>query len=411
MKVRRSFRKVLEWPYFDFTMGVVIFVNSILIGVQSDLSIDYEAHRKELDSLEICDYFFLAIYVIELALRLIGTGREVLENPWIQFDVVLVTFGLVSAMLKIAMTIAANALGGNTSDIRDFVQNMTLLRILRLCRMVRAVRMLGKWKTLWKLVKGILNGLETMVSTLVMIIFALFVFACFGVELVSRSTVLKEHHLTAEIVKDRFNTLMNIFLTLLQFVLVDGVSDIYFPMIMVKPELSVYFGALVTFLSLMLANLVTAVLVEDAINNAQMDTKMEEIERKRNFMKFEPKFRKVFQVLDQDKDGMVLMAEFLNYKFSDIDELDQLAQYLRPEVITELYDVLDDDDSGSITEDEFVNGMMQFALSEVDLELAQIKGLAKQSKRSLKKIMSALEDKQTRGMATRRQDSFALSDL
>merc|ERR1712008_72041 len=86
-------------------------------------------------------------------------------------------------------------------------------------------------------------------------------------------------------------------------------------------------------------------------------------------------------------------AEFLRCDFSKVDELHQLAQHLRPEVIAELYDVLDDDDSGSITENEFVNGMMQLALSDVDLELAQIKGLAKQSKRSLKKIMSVLDEK------------------
>merc|ERR1719346_269795 len=101
--------------------------------------------------------------------------------------------GLVSALLTVFMAVAVNALGEKGQHVRDFVQSITLLRILRLCRMVRAVRMLGRWKTLWKLVKGMMNGIETMVSTLVMIVFALFVFACFGAELISRNPDLKTH--------------------------------------------------------------------------------------------------------------------------------------------------------------------------------------------------------------------------
>jgi len=88
----------------------------------------------------------------------------------------------------------------------------------------------------------------------------------------------------------------------------------------------------------------------------------------------------------------VLFEDFLRFDFSDMDELDQLQQHLRPEVIAELYDVLDDDDSGTITEKEFIEGMMQLALSDVDLELAQIKGLVKQCKRSTKKVQILLQE-------------------
>merc|ERR1719195_1077484 len=99
------------------------------------------------------------------------------------------------------------------------------------------------------------------------------------------------------------------------------------------------------------------------------------------------------------------MDEFVNFDFHDMDDLDEVEEHLRPEKVAELFDVLDDDDSGSITENEFINGMMQLALSDVDLELARIKGLAKQSKRSLKKIMSVLDDKTVSRPATRREDT------
>jgi len=396
LKVRKFMRKIVDWPWFDFTMGMIIFANSVFIGFQSNYSINADQYEQEIQILGILDYVFLSIYVIELSFRIIGRGREVLENHWVQFDVVLVTLGLLSAVLTAVIEVAAS-LGGAGKDVRDWVQNMTLLRILRLFRMVRAVRTLGKWKTMWKLVKGILNGLETMVSTFVMIIFTLFVFACFGIELISRNVDLQKDDLTQEIVKERFNSLLNIMVTLLQFVLVDGVADIYFPIITVKPWLLVYFCSLVVFLSLMLANLVTAVLVEDAISSSNMDDKMAQEHRRRVFQSLEPKFRKAFQMLDYDNDGLVLMKEFLGFDFRDLDELDQLRHHLRPEVIAELYDVLDDDDSGTITENEFINGMMQLALSDSDLELAQIKALVKQSKRSVRKIAALLDEQFCQG--------------
>mmetsp|Transcript_105104 Transcript_105104/g.208938 ORF Transcript_105104/g.208938 Transcript_105104/m.208938 type:complete len:563 (-) Transcript_105104:57-1745(-) len=402
--LRRNMRKLLDWPGFDFSMGIVIAVNSIMIGFQSDFSIDHEANRQALDVFEMLDYIFLGIYVLELAFRFIGHGRRILEDPWIKFDVVLVTMGLVGAFMSFILAVLENQ--GEAQSVREHIESWTLLRILRLCRMVRAVRMLGKWQTLWRLVKGIQNGLETMASTVVMILFTLFVFACFGVELISRDEHLQEHKLTKEIVEDRFNSLLNIFCTLLQFVLVDGISDIYFPFIKVRPLLVLYFGTLVSVLSILLANLVTAILVEDCLRMSQMDEKMDFENRRRRFEQLEPQFQKAFRLIDKDSDGQVGMNEFMDYR-KEMDEVDEIAQHLRPEFIAELFDVLDEDDSGHIGENEFLEGMMRLALSEENLELAQIKGLVKQTKRSLKKvaehekrILAILEDTSS----TRRQD-------
>jgi len=66
-------------------------------------------------------------------------------------------------------------------------------------------------------------------------------------------------------------------------------------------------------------------------------------------------------------------------------------EYLGSDKIVGLFDVLDDDDSGSITANEFTNGMMQLALGDTDLELAQIKGLLRQGKRSMKRITKYME--------------------
>merc|ERR1719188_315090 len=66
-----------------------------------------------------------------------------------------------------------------------------------------------------------------------------------------------------------FGTLRKFMLTLVQFITVDGMADIYLPLIHAKPLLLVYFPPVIMLLSIVLMNLITAVIVEGAIQSAQ----------------------------------------------------------------------------------------------------------------------------------------------
>ena len=87
-------------------MGLVIIANSFTIGVEQTFRIGNTKFRywDQTDEyiVGIChwlEYFFLFAYTTELAMRCFAHGMACLSSRWVQFDAVLVTFGLVTTFI------------------------------------------------------------------------------------------------------------------------------------------------------------------------------------------------------------------------------------------------------------------------------------------------------------------------
>merc|ERR1740129_1198453 len=132
-------------------------------------------------TLRALEHIFLVIYVIELTLRTFAYGWENLKDNWFLVDLVLVTVGC--AYTWIIEPIA---------DDSHFLQQILLLRTLRLLRLLRALRHVPFLKDAWALVHGLLTSTRTMLSTLAMLMLMLYIFACIGLELITKDVAL--HH-------------------------------------------------------------------------------------------------------------------------------------------------------------------------------------------------------------------------
>jgi len=82
---------------------------------------------------------------------------------------------------------------------------------------------------------------------------------------------LREIQETREIIDAHFNSLDSIMLFLVQFVTVDGLADVYEPLVRYRGGLCIFFGFLIFVISIALMNLVIAKLVEVALSNAEND--------------------------------------------------------------------------------------------------------------------------------------------
>ena len=60
----------------------------------------------------------------------------------------------------------------------DGFEKLLVVRGLRLMRLARVLRMVGRFKVVWRLVSGLLTAWDTMLSATVLIILWLFIFAC-----------------------------------------------------------------------------------------------------------------------------------------------------------------------------------------------------------------------------------------
>lgn len=363
--IRAVCRFGIRWRYFDHFIGFVILVNSIIIGFEAA----EEVHGRSYGFIGFIEPSFLCIYVIELLMRLVSDGlRENILQPWVRFDIFLVGLGTISMAVvePIKQMSQQQSTQGSDSVALDALEWIMILRIMRLLRLLRALRLLSQFKQLWTLVQGLLSSGSTMLSTMAVLFFVIYVFACIGVELIT-----KQEHSNPDIqklVESNFATLPGVMLTLTQFVTLDSIAGIYSPFIFDNWYLIFYFLPLILIVPVALMNVVTAVIVESALAMAADDVEMNKKYMMQYLRRVTPEIHDAFKLVDADSSGIITK-----------DEIENAAQHLpaafmeklKDGDVVEFFETLDVDGSGEITEEEFVNGIMHFLMSNVSVETQQ----------------------------------------
>merc|ERR550534_3217238 len=98
-------------------------------------------------------------------------------------------------------------------------------------------------------------------------------------------------------------------LSLLQFVSVDGTAVLYFPLVKADPLLILFFLPLIFIVSVSLMNLVTAVIVEGAIEQGKQDREAHSKYKAQRFEQLRPALEALFAQLDADGDKTVTLKE------------------------------------------------------------------------------------------------------
>lgn len=244
-KRRQVVQDVVNSAYFEFLTGLVIAVNLVLIGIEAEMSVQgvntFWATASEL--------IFLSIYTLELLMRIVAGGRQAFTNSWFLLDFFLVIAGLTT--LVVIPLVETQAQEG--------LENILVVRGLRLLRLARVLRMVKRFQVIWRLVSGLLTAWDTMISTAALIFLWLYIFGIGAVEVIATDQQLIGNEATRPIIEYHFSTLPRATLTLLQFVTMDAIANVYFPLIVQRPILLIYFLPLLMFLSIALMNLVTAV--------------------------------------------------------------------------------------------------------------------------------------------------------
>ncbi|UWQ51808.1 ion transporter (plasmid) [Leisingera caerulea] len=146
MTLRDRAREFVERPWVTNTiLGIIIF-NAITLGLGTSAAV--RAHAGGL--LDVIDTTVLAIFVLELALKLFAYGLRFFSSAWNIFDLVVVSFGLLPDS-----------------------QGLSALRGLRV---VRALRLLSVIPQMRAVVQALLDALPGMGAVIVMISIVFYVF-------------------------------------------------------------------------------------------------------------------------------------------------------------------------------------------------------------------------------------------
>jgi len=186
---RQHIASVVTHPWFERLVLVVIVGNAITLGLETYPAIMIE-HSSTL--LRI-DKFFIAFFVVELALRFFVYGREFWRDGWNWFDASVVIITLLPFLGIPGL--------GNVSAFRA-------IRLLRVLSIIPAFR---------RVLRGISKALSGSVAVMAVLGVILYVYAVISVKLFR------------DVSPDRFADLDTAFFTFFQIMTLDAWSDIVRP--------------------------------------------------------------------------------------------------------------------------------------------------------------------------------------
>ena len=229
-----ALQRLLETPRFQYFIITVIVINAITLGLETDP--EFLARHEGL--LHALDRIALAIFTVEIALKLMVYRLRFFKDAWNVFDFTIVAVALVPA-----------------SGAFSVLRAMRILRALRLVSMVKSMR---------RVVAALLSALPGMGSIATLLILVLYVASVMGTKLF------------AEVSPDYFGSLGGTLFTLFQVMTMEGWADIARDIMATKPWAWVFFLVFILVSTFTVLNLFIAVVVNAMQETVAADLKAEQ---------------------------------------------------------------------------------------------------------------------------------------
>ncbi|CAJ1387670.1 unnamed protein product [Effrenium voratum] len=363
---------VVSWPGFDTFIGLIILLNGLTIGVDTQVQAkiplgcddtcrcDTPNTKCQLADpwVATADNVFYGIYIAELILRFLAYGVRAWYSHWVKFDFFLVLSATVDLILKATPAVDA-----------EFLKQVMLVRLLRLARLARLVRLIVQFQTLWKLVSGLMSCANTLFWTFLLMSILSYIAALFGMDLCDYDPTLPLDHPYNVAALENFRGLDDAMFSLMQLFTFDSIASIYRPLIQHKPYLFLYFMMVLLVLSIALMNLVTAIMVEGALAIAEEDKEVRKTYEQARKKRQMAQLKMMFEELDEDGSGELTLDE-INAAPPDVKQ--SLFEIAGTEDIQTLFEMLDYDEGGTLETDEFCEGVFKASAAAKPLELDRL---------------------------------------
>lgn len=363
-------RQMAHGEQLDYVIGVAIAMNCMCIGAEIQLSV-MELNEPSAEGswrafsivLNFLEHLFLVCYLVEMLLRFHSLGvRTYFQSRWRIFDFVLVVIGILAQWVIAPIVFITDA-----SMDSSILEKIVLLRILRLLRLFRVFRLIAMFHDLWRLVNGLMQSCSAILSTFALLMLSVYVFACIGLELITKSADLMSDPELEMIINKHFSSLFVAALTLARFISFDSTAAIYEPLVLKNTgsfhslALFVYIVTIAMVVSISLMNLVTAILVDSAINQTREDRELGHRRLEKKVRSLLPQLESFFDDLDTDDDDRIVTADVLEcYIQVPLDikvVLDEIS-------LVEIFETIDADSRGWLDKSEFTEGFLNICLSE-----------------------------------------------
>ena len=163
MDYRQKCHEVAENPMFQNFILLLIVVNAITIGLET-----FEWEEGIINTLFLIDEILLFIFIIELLIRIAGSGMKFFSDSWNNFDFVIILFSLTPAT-------------GTFS-------------VLRVFRVFRALRLVSSMPEMQRMVEAMLRSLRGIAAISWLLCIVLYVFSVLATMLFSNGGPISEQY-------------------------------------------------------------------------------------------------------------------------------------------------------------------------------------------------------------------------
>ncbi|KAF4656824.1 hypothetical protein FOL47_008729 [Perkinsus chesapeaki] len=331
----------IDSPAHERMMGFMVIVHCVFLAIQFSI---HEDNNGLFPILDVVEQFFAVLFVFDLSLRILSYGRlYLLYTKWYLGEAVLAFLYCNGVWLT------------SNSRTADFFRILQALRIMRTIRVIKAVRVIPFFRVVWNMVRGLASSARTLFWTYVLIASILFVFSIFAVEIIARMEVFQSDIS----VQEYFGNVPRAMFTLFQVMTLDSWTAIARPMQAKAPgTVTVFFVAVILCVVMVLMNLITAVIVENAFSIAKADAEEQAKIREHKKQSEISSLAELFRELDSDGSGELTFEEFHQAVLCNRTVQNKLKVLdLDPNEMDELWTILDVSGDGSLTVEEFSNGL------------------------------------------------------
>eukprot|EP00928_Gymnodinium_smaydae_P100674 TRINITY_DN9931_c0_g2_i1.p1 TRINITY_DN9931_c0_g2~~TRINITY_DN9931_c0_g2_i1.p1 ORF type:complete len:544 (+),score=92.69 TRINITY_DN9931_c0_g2_i1:116-1747(+) len=374
---RRQVEAALEHGVTEVFMGCVIFVNFVVICIETDAE---AADAPALPWAELVGFACFVVYVVEWFLHAYVQRLHVFLSASADFDLVIILFGAMEYILGLT--------GGSNSS--------GMLRLLRLLRLLRVIKLFRALKDLRTLLQMLASCVRTLMWSFFLCFMVLTIWSVAAVQVLN--DIVQEIDAEfgfpdCERCGRAFASVMASNLTFAQIILAgDAWGVLAIPTIEHSPHTIIFFVGVLVTLMFGILNLVVAAVVdtfaETRRNNVNMianDLELSEQEEK-------AELQTIFHEIDNDGDGDVSFHDVVQ----GAEQASGMRNWLRALDIgkadlRELFDIMDENQNGHVSASEFAAALYRLKHSETKITAKMSKIILQNVEMKADAIMKGLQ--------------------
>uniref|UniRef100_A0A7S0FTK8 EF-hand domain-containing protein n=1 Tax=Pyrodinium bahamense TaxID=73915 RepID=A0A7S0FTK8_9DINO len=316
-------------------IGSVIILNLVCIGLQTDRPGPYWVYAEA---------SFVLFYLIEMIARVSAHGAVTVFWPW-------------NAAGKLNRSVFLNIfdlwllISGCVDTVLTLAGCVTLVHVLLYVRLLRVLRIFRLFDVLARFVGALANMLSSLIWVFSVLTLVAYVFA----------VMLAHYSKACGVDRDYFADVPSAMFALFQVTTMDSWPDIAEPLVSRNGFWRLFFVAFIAFSAWTMISLLTAI-VSDSVMQATQDKKEKQKEQEEKMrILFVAFLQEAFQHADMDGNGVLDKDEFAALMDDEAvtAKMEELGVTLPKDESCRVFDMLDVDEDGELTIDEFTHGFAQ----------------------------------------------------